>query len=795
MIFSINEINRRDDLLANVTLGYDIRDDCRSEEVAMWTTLSFIQNISKSFPEYLDCTPQNAGPVSGIVGTGFSRTSIFVAKTASMFQVPVVSYAASSDELSDKSSYPYFLRTYPPDTLQVKVILDVVLHFEWEYIALLYSLESDGIRGAFALQEQAEEMGICVAFLSPMREFPSDDELQNTIEKLQTHSKVDVVVLFGAKNEAQAVLRAAKESGLRRIVWLGTTHWGYRLSADHLEDVATGALFVRDYRPTVKAFGEYYASLDPFSPDTSPWFKELAHEWLSARHCSNLSVCPLDRGNTEGLVMNSVYAFAHAMDTLLRQNCTDELCRSKNRQQMDGTSLLHTLKNVQFEGPYGQVSFDSNGDGRGKYVVSNWQRHNGKYTMVDVGLWDAVNAPRLWIQDGIIQWPNNNSSRPRSTCRVDCPPGYAISTLRQRCCSDCISCPDNSIVVNGTVCSPCERAHWPDKEFMTCVSIVPTSIQLKNPVLASVLSLVIFGMVCCLLTGLCLVAKHKHPLIKATSRELTSIHLAGLMLSYGAAIMLLTATPSVEGCIASESLISISFTMSYAPTLLKVIRIQRIFKMGRVTNKPPRLTSPKSQVAIVITIIVAQLIMSIVSATVSPSAPSTLYTLDMGNYSEIFCAFGYGFIAPCLLNLTIIVGCCLFAFLSRKVPDNYNESRFIGVSVYTTLVLCVAAVPVYTSTNEVLPKVASMSLALTLNAYLSLVCLYISKLYVIVFGNRVEPRAIPASTTLQEMTMSSSAIPNVRCMVTSAWGSEIRQVKAMGPAQSVGSPGPSKSEY
>ncbi|XP_038073557.1 metabotropic glutamate receptor 4-like [Patiria miniata] len=775
MVFTINEINRRDDLLPNVTLGYDLRDDCRSEEVAMWTTLSFIHNSSTAFPEYLDCTPETVGRVSGIVGTGFSQTSIFVAKTASLFQVPVVSYAASSDELSDNTAFPYFLRTYPPDSLQVDVILDVLVHFQWEYIALLYSLTSDGIHGAFALQEQAEEMGVCVAFLSPMREFPTDDELEAIIEKLQTHSKVEVVVLFGAKSEAQAVLRAVKESGMRQIVWLGTTHWGYQLLEDDLGDVAVGALFVRDYRPTVQAFGEYYASLDPSSPDTSPWFKEMANEWLLTKNCSHLSKCPLSRGNTEGLIMNSVNAFAYAMDTLLRQNCSEGLCQQDNLQQMSGESLLHALRNVQFKGPYGQVSFDSNGDGRGRYGVSNWQYHNGKYKMEDIGVWDAVNSTHLWLNDHLIQWPGNSSSQPRSVCREDCLPGYAFTTLRQRCCSGCTKCLDNNIVVNETLCSPCEEAHWPDSDFKTCIPIVPTRLQLSDPLVATVLSLLIVGLACCLLTGFGMVAKRKHILIKATSRELTCIHITGLMLSYGAGLILLTAYPTLASCIAFESFISISFTMSYAPTLLKVLRIHRIFKSGRVTNKRPRFTSPKSQIVIVVIFIVAQLIMSFLSATLSPSTPYKLYTLDMGNYSEIYCAFGYGFLAPCLLNLAIITACCYFAFRARKVPDNYNESRFIGISVYTTLVLCLAAIPVYTTTNRVLPKVATISLAVTLNSYLSLVCLYLSKLYVIVCGYKVQPSTNRGSFTLQNAASTSAfaaTTSNVRQPVMSAWGSE-----------------------
>ena len=137
-----------------------------------------------------------------------------------------------------------------------------------------------------------------------------------------------------------------------------------------------------------------------------------------------------------------------------------------------------------------------------------------------------------------------------------------------------------------------------------------------------------------------------------------------------------------------------------------------------------------------------QIVTSIASAVLSPSAPLVLYTRDMGNHSEIFCAFGRGFVASCSLNLALIAACCLVAFLARKVPHNYNETRFIAVSVYTTLVLVVAAVPVYTTSAKALPKMATICVAVTLNAYVSLVCLYLSKLVAIALQGRVKAMAV-----------------------------------------------------
>ena len=42
MVFGIQEINKRSDILPNITLGYVIMDDCTSENVALARAMSFI---------------------------------------------------------------------------------------------------------------------------------------------------------------------------------------------------------------------------------------------------------------------------------------------------------------------------------------------------------------------------------------------------------------------------------------------------------------------------------------------------------------------------------------------------------------------------------------------------------------------------------------------------------------------------------------------------------------------------------------------------------------------------------
>ena len=118
--------------------------------------------------------------------------------------------------------------------------------------------------------------------------------------------------------------------------------------------------------------------------------------------------------------------------------------------------------------------------------------------------------------------------------------------------------------------------------------------------------------------------------------------------------------------------------------------------------------------------------------------PSKLYFYPPANYIEAYCEFGNGFLASIIGNLLLVLACCYYAFKARKVPSNYNESKFIAISVYSTLVFGMAAVPVYITAASVLQKVATLCVAILLNSILTLFCVYLPKLYAIQMGTDVE---------------------------------------------------------
>lgn len=53
-----------------------------------------------------------------------------------------------------------------------------------------------------------------------------------------------------------------------------------------------------------------------------------------------------------------------------------------------------------------------------------------------------------------------------------------------------------------------------------------------------------------------------------------------------------------------------------------------------------------------------------------------------------------------IYNITLIVLCTLYAFKTRKIPENFNEAKYIGFTMYSTSIVWLAFIPIYFGTNN-----------------------------------------------------------------------------------------------
>ena len=86
-------------------------------------------------------------------------------------------------------------------------------------------------------------------------------------------------------------------------------------------------------------------------------------------------------------------------------------------------------------------------------------------------------------------------------------------------------------------------------------------------------------------------------------------------------------------------------------------------------------------------------------------------------------------LTPFSFNFFILLLCAVFAFLTRQLPDGFNESWYILLSVTTTLIIWMAFIPTYFITFYAYHREALLSLALSLNAICNMVCFFAPKMY------------------------------------------------------------------
>ncbi len=117
-----------------------------------------------------------------------------------------------------------------------------------------------------------------------------------------------------------------------------------------------------------------------------------------------------------------------------------------------------------------------------------------------------------------------------------------------------------------------------------------------------------------------------------------------------------------------------------------------------------------------------------------PSRAQLVMPVATEKFVELQCDLPFlNIIAPLSFNLFLLLLCTVVGFLTCKLPDNFNESWYIFFSVSTTLFIWIAFLPTHMLAFYAYHKAALLALALILNAYVTIACLFLPKVYALFF--------------------------------------------------------------
>ena len=766
MLFAIDQINNDVSLLPNLTVGYDVRDTCNDDQIGLYETFSVTTDYDSIYSSSFALRDHDV-LILGIIGPANTTISHSVATMLEAIRVPMISYGSSDAFLSNQNLYKYFLRTIPSDNLQPNAMVDLVSYFGWEYVSILYNDNREAASNAFI--NGANQHNIC---LNAKINIPSGDQFNKTYVEAaarellnSTAESEHVVVAFTDEDTILALFEELnKTNNSHKFVWIASDGWASSdLVRDKFPELTSGMYGFQLHTDHVKEFDNYFSQLTNSTNTRNPFFKRQIYYDIYCKYHYEGPVskynCPDDltaepnysQGKIVPFVINAVYAYAHALQNFLDNNCNKPLRWDHTTQRCDGMkhnltgeNLLGYLFNVSFNDAQNRsVSFDENGDPPGMYVISNLQiNKSGQYEYVSVGYWYSAIKKRSRL---ILNHTENVTSR----CPEPCSDGMIHSISNPNCasCFECIPCvgPTYSNNSSGTKCNNCSDNHWGNNPLLGsthCVEIKVRHAEFSDG--WSIVSMSIATIALLILAAIAVIfaINWKTPVVKSSDREQTVMLMAGIgiccTLTY-----IVVAPPSNAICLFQRIGVWLCFSLSFGALLVKITRITRIFYSIETSANKPTCSNAKYQIMFTMAIVFGQLILVVIGLIIDPpivkkdpAVVATKFVEQIGDAPEIVetCQPSHTVILTLSVtyNSIIIVGCIILGWITRKFPENFNEAEQVMFTSFTIVVVWVLFVPLYLYTDREL-QIGVLALGIVLSALALMAGVFFPRIYIIVF--------------------------------------------------------------
>nr|AMD02824.1 metabotropic glutamate receptor [Caligus rogercresseyi] len=630
--------------------------------------------------------------IGGFIGCSYSSTSVEVSKILQSYDVSMISYAATSKDLSNKDTHPLFGRTLPSDSAQAQIVFNLILELGWTSVTILVSERSkysESLRDAFdeANQRSPQKIHVCSVeeFPKSIDRFESKVNFDDIIYRI-LNSKVDGFIGFVTADTKQSIFDSLNILSIKKytnIRFIGTDSWDISFKpSDKLSRIFENSYVVLPESPTSslkiplgknirKEF--HYANIPQTEENGNDWMKAFYEDFYEVP-CKSNRTCMQEQFRTLKLDTKIDFAAESALvySNAFERNVTGDY--TKRSFFWDHVMVDHfdDISNMKFR-------FEScTGDRILSYAIYRLNKF-GEYEKIGSTLHDNDD------HEGMLD------TFPATFARMQCRPKcdlyaglYEDFNTVSDCCYKCKYLSYRHFRPSLGQQEECPVGEWPNAtdQYSSCYPLLQSGLDISDPWIITSLLLALFGIMITIVVIAIGVKYREDPIFKSASMEMAYFIWTGVLICHFNTFFIIFSNPGYVSCSFERFTRTIGYTVFLAALLLKIHRIFKIF-IGQFQKADSNLRwiKPKYQIIMAFLLIGIQVLIVFVWLGFEPPKPFSVYP---GERHVRICVTGTGSTSLAqLYNIGICVVTTAYSFLSRNVPQKFNESRFINITMYS----------------------------------------------------------------------------------------------------------------
>uniref|UniRef100_A0A9J7X675 Olfactory receptor C family, h1 n=1 Tax=Cyprinus carpio carpio TaxID=630221 RepID=A0A9J7X675_CYPCA len=673
MIFAIEEINSKASLLPNISIGYQIFDSCGSTLASMRSSMA-LMNGQELTAEHI-CSGKTA--VKAIIGESESSSTIVLSR---------ISHFATCACLSNRKQFPSFFRTIPSDFYQSRALAQLVKHFGWTWVGAVRSDNDYGNNGMATFVEVAEREGVCIEYSEAISRTNSKEKIAKVVEVIKKGT-AKVLVAFLAQGEMDVLLEEIIGQNVTGLQWVGSESWitARYLATKFVSKVLGGAVGFTISKSKIPGLREFLLKVNPSQNPSNALLREF---WEMAFGC-------------------------HLFPTISSKTEHEKFCNGSEN-----------LTNVSNEFTDVSELRISNNVYKAIYAIA-YALHNTLACKTSNGATENITCG---TKDLIV-----SSQKPSSVCSESCQPGFRQAVIKGRpvCCFECLRCPSGEIstTTDSAECIKCPLEHWSNENHSMCVlkKVEFLSFEENMGILLTAFSLT--GVSLTIAVALMFYHFIDTPLVKASNTELSFLLLFSLSLCFLCSLTFI-GQPTEWSCMLRHTAFGITFALCMSCVLARTIAVVMAFKTTVPGTSVPQCTLPLQRISVffctffqvIICTLWLVLAPPIPYKNITHSLDTIILECDLGSAIGFWAVLGY-------IGLLSVL-CFILAFLARKLPDNFNEAKFITFSLLIFCAVWITFIPAYVSSPGKF-TVAVEIFAILASSFGLLFCIFTPKCYII----------------------------------------------------------------